>query len=504
MNYRLFAPCLGTVGLAVLLTTAPQDLIGQDRPAARDLARQLNQAFIEVAENVSPAVVVIRVAHDPSSVEMDEEQMEMLPREFRRWLEEYRERQRGEKDSEDGNQRPNPHRGPVWDGQGSGVVIREEGYIVSNRHVVEGAKKIKVRFKDQSEFDAEVRGVDAQSDLAVLKIDPGSRKLAVAKFADSDKTRVGEFAIAIGAPFDLDYSVTFGHVSAKGRSRIIPDERMDQDFIQTDANINPGNSGGPLVNIDGEIIGVNTLIRGMRTGIGFAIPSNLVREVSERLISEGRFVRAYLGVKIRALRENRDFQEQVPAIEDGVVVQEIVKGGPAIKSDLKAGDVITAVEGKPVSTPQQLKNEIRGKSFDVALTLDVHRFGQNLKVKLKPEPWPEDAPMLVGDKPARTPDDRISGLGLTLQAKTKEVAREYGLEKEKTEGVVVTDVARGSPAASTNIKPGDLITDVNQKHVTSLKQFQEALKGANLKKGVVINYISEGNRKMENLKDSGD
>jgi S1-C subfamily serine protease len=137
---------------------------------------------------------------------------------------------------------------------------------------------------------------------------------------------------------------------------------MDQDFIQTDANINPGNSGGPLVNIDGEVIGINTLIHGMRTGIGFAIPANLAREVSDRLILDGKFVRAYLGVKIRSLREHHEFQEHVPGIKDGVVVQEILRGGSAFQSNLKAGDVIVAVDGKPVTTPQQLKNEVRGKT----------------------------------------------------------------------------------------------------------------------------------------------
>src|SRR6266704_419394 len=157
----------------------------------------------------------------------------------------------------------------------------------ANGHVVDGADKIKVRFKDGSEYDGEVRGVDAQSDVAVVKIDPKGKKLKVARLGDSDNTRVGEFAIAIGAPFELDYSVTFGHVSAKGRSRIIPDEKADQDFIQTDANINPGNSGGPLVNIDGEVIGINTLIRGLHTGIGFAIPANLAKEISDKLITAG-------------------------------------------------------------------------------------------------------------------------------------------------------------------------------------------------------------------------
>src|SRR6185369_928737 len=151
----------------------------------------------------------------------------------------------------------------------------------------------------------------AKSDVAVLKID--AKSLPIAKLADSSKTRVGEFAIAIGVPFNLDYSVTYGHVSAKGRSNVIPgdDGSMDQDFIQTDANINPGNSGGPLVNINGEVIGINTLIRGLHTGIGFAIPSSLAKEVSDKLVSDGKYVRSYLGVQIGSLREDTEYRDMV-------------------------------------------------------------------------------------------------------------------------------------------------------------------------------------------------
>jgi serine protease Do len=478
-----------------------QPLCSQERGSPLELARQLNQAFIDVADKISPAVVVIRVAHDPAAMNMDDEQLEALPPQFRKWLEDYRDRHRPEKDS-DKDQDSNSE--PEWDGQGSGVIIREDGYILTNRHVVERAKKIKVRFKDLSECDGEIRGVDVQSDLAVVKIDPKGRKLATAKLANSDKTRVGEFAIAIGAPFDLDYSVTFGHVSAKARSRIIPDEKMDQDFIQTDANINPGNSGGPLVNIDGEIIGINTLIHGMRTGIGFAIPANLAREVSDRLISEGKFVRAYLGVKIRSLREHHEIQEHVPGIADGVVVQEILRSGSAYKSDLKAGDIIIAVDGKPVTTPQQLKNEIRGKAVGEPITLEVHRFGENLRVQIKPEPWPEDPPILAAANRSGPSNDRASNLGLTVQARTKELAKEYGLEKEKIDGVIVTEVASDSEAERKRIKPGAVITEVNKKHVASPAQFLEALKAANLKKGVRLSFTQDGTSRMEILKDSGD
>jgi serine protease Do len=467
--------------------------------SALELARQLNQAFIELADKVSPAVVVVRVAHKASYVDPDDEEnpfFEMLPPELRRQWEEQRERLRKEQE-----QQRRFHREPIFSGEGSGVVIRKEGYIHTNRHVVDGAEKIKIVLKDGTEFDGEVRGVDAQSDVAVIKIDAKDTALTVAKLADSDKTRVGEFAIAIGAPFNLDYSVTFGHVSAKGRSAIIQDKIMDQDFIQTDASINPGNSGGPLVNIDGEVIGINTLIRGLRTGIGFAIPSNLAREISDRLITDGKYVRAFLGVEIKPLKGDNDYRDLITGINDGVVIVKIPPYGPAAKSDLKPGDVITAVEGVTVSTAQQLKNEIRGKKIGVPVTLDVHRFGKNIKVKVKPEAWPDEMEQLaVKRSPAA--DDKTGSFGLTVETVTKESAEQYGLEK--VEGLLVSEVQRGSAAERKGIKPGDVITEVNGKAVSTPRQFHQAVKQADPKKGVMVLFNSRGTSKVERLRDSGE
>jgi len=473
---------------------------------ALDFARQLNQAFIEVADQVSPAVVVIKVAQKQSRFDLEDEDnplWEMLPPEFRRQLERQRERQRQEKSEESPGEKESDDP-PVFNGQGSGVVIRQEGYILTNRHVVENADKIRVRFNDGDEFDAEVRGVDPQSDLAVLKIDPKSRKLRVARLGDSEKTRVGEFAIAIGAPFELDYSVTFGHVSAKGRSRIINDPSMDQDFIQTDANINPGNSGGPLVNIEGEVIGINTLIKGLRTGIGFAIPVNLVKEVSDKLITDGKYVRAWLGIGIQALRENSEYRDIVTNITDGVVVTMIQTNGPAAKSDLKPSDVITAVDGKPVASAQQLKNEIRSKKIGEAVTLDVYRGGRNITVKVKPDAWPDDGVIVAANReaPPKQQEDSTSKFGLKVQAITSQLAEQYGINK--TDGVIVTEVQRGSAGERKGIRPGDVITEVNHKPVTSPKQFREVLKAIDPKKGVIVNFTSRGTSKFEILKESGD
>jgi serine protease Do len=368
------------------LTISPAQARASDAAANLDLARQLNEAFVEVAQKVSPTVVIVNVVQkvkpsDPQDDNDNGEYDSLPPGFWRRFHEQFRREAAG---------------------LGSGVILREDGYILTNTHVVEDADKIEVKLQDGRTFKATLRGSDPKSDVAVIKID--AKGLPAAKLADSTKTRVGEFAIAIGAPFSLDYSVTFGHVSAKGRSNVIQGNEgaaMDQDFIQTDALINPGNSGGPLVNINGEVIGINTLIRGLHTGIGFAIPSNLAKEVAEKLIIDGRFIRPWLGIGIRALREEPDFAESVKGVDDGVIVASILSDGPAAKSSLKAGDVITSVDGRHVGTPQQLRTEIRGKAIGQPVTLEVFRRGKTLEVKVSPAEWTEPPPPPPPPKPKK-------------------------------------------------------------------------------------------------------
>jgi serine protease Do len=464
---------------------------------ALSLARELNQAFIEVADNASPSVVVIRVAHKPEFSAANENGnpfLEMLPPQLRKQFE-----QRFRDDA-----KPEPRRRsqkPVFDGEGSGIVIRADGYIITNGHVVEGADRIQVRFKDGKEYDAEVRGVDTQSDIAVVKIK--AQDLPTAKFADSDKVKVGEFAIAIGAPFELDYSVTFGHVSAKGRNRIIPDPSMDQDFIQTDASINPGNSGGPLVNLDGEIIGINTLIRGLHTGIGFAIPSNLAKEVADKLIADGKFTRAWLGIEIRGLREDKEYRDMVKGVEDGVVVRGIVRDGPAAKSDLKLGDVITTVDGHPVATAQELRHEIRSREIGSSVALNVVRNGENVKIKVRPEEWPDDATPAAGKTGNNSGGSAESAdLGVTVKPLTKELAKENGLEA--TNGLVITGVQADSLAARKGLQTGDVITGINQHPVSTLRDYRSAVKDADVNQGVLVDFVREGVSRMVVLKDNGE
>jgi serine protease Do len=455
--------------------------------AAMTLARQLNQAFVEVAEKVSPSVVVISISRPPrAGGELLGEKnplWEFLPPRFRRHLQ----------PGPDGDAK----RMPRISAQGSGVVVREDGYIVTNSHVVKEAEEIRVRLKDGREFPGSVWGVDEQSDLAVIKI--GATGLPAARFADYSQVRVGEFAIAIGAPFDLEYSVTYGHVSAKGRSGIINDPAADQDFIQTDANINPGNSGGPLVNIDGEVIGINTLIRGMNTGIGFAIPSHLVREVTTQLIEHGRFTRAWLGIEIRALRTYPEFRSRVPDLREGVVVMGIMRDGPAARSELRLGDVIVAVGDRSVSTPQELKNEIRSQPIGQPVALQVGRGKERVTVEVRPEAWPED-PVELALRKRPPAQEHSEDLGLTVRSLTPAIARQYDLTDVR--GVAVTEVDPGSPAERSGLRHGDVITKVDGKPVATLEAYRAALGSADRSQGIMINLIRRGVNRFVLLKET--
>ena len=455
-----------------------------------EVARALNEAFTEVAGKVSESVVVIKVAQRSTFHDWSEGNpfLDMLPREWRRRLEERRE--------------PRAPAEPQFNGQGSGVIIREDGYLLTNFHVVENAEKIRVRLHDGREFDAKLTGTDAQSDLAVLKV--GAAGLQAVRWGDSSATKVGEFAVAVGAPFDLEYTVTVGHISAKGRSRILPDPSMDQDFLQTDANINPGNSGGPLVNLEGEVIGINTMIAGLNTGIGFAIPSNLAREVAAQLIAHGKYTRNWLGVAITSLREDPEYRNLVKGVKDGVIVREIMPGGPAAKSELKPADIITAVDGRPVATSQQLRNEVRSKPLGQDVTLEVYRKDKLVQVKVRPEAWPEanEVTPAVRRRSAPPPVEAEKVLGLTVQPLTPELVRKFGLQAKA--GVVVTEVAENSPAADKEIKAGDVITEVDHQPVRNLRDFRDALENADRKRGVVLNYLRGGSGRFVILKGSGD
>jgi len=467
---------------------------------ALKLAQQLNQAFVEVAESVSKSVVIVRVANKPQAGGVfgnprNSPFFDQLPEEYRKFFE--RQQEEG---GDRGEQPRRPRsREPVFDGQGSGLVYREDGIILTNSHVVENADKVQIVFKGGKEYDGEVLGVDRQSDIAVVKID--ATGLNAAKMGDSSKTKVGEFAIAVGSPYELDYSVTVGHVSAKGR-RVFTDQFMfDQDFIQTDASINPGNSGGPLVNIYGEVIGINTLIRGVNTGIGFAVPVNLAKRVAEMLIEDGKVTRAWLGVSITTLREDADYRDLAVGVEDGVVVRQFVPGGPAESSDLELADVITAVDGNSVKSAEELKRELRLKKAGVSVTLGLMRNGEAREIEVETGAFPEDITTVSRlRRPERKSEAEAKAglLGMTVSDITPDLAKRF--EVEDGEGVIVTEIENDSVAAEKTISLGDIVTRINSDQVDSVKSFKSALEGVDLKKGVIVHLNSKGSQRFEVLK----
>jgi serine protease Do len=462
---------------AALLAQGGPATVPDSRPL--DLARQLNEAFVQVADKVSSCVVVIEVAEKDG-----DEDSATTP--WRRFFQ-------------------NPNRPHHWqrhdvEGEGSGVIITDDGYILTNNHVVENADQITVRLRDGRKFTAHIKGADPESDVAVIKID--ATGLPTAVLGDSDKTRVGEFVLAIGAPFDLSYTVTVGHVSAK--SRAFNDETsgyLDQDFIQTDASINPGNSGGPLVNLYGEVIGLNAMIEGMNRGIGFAVPINLARRVKDHLITEGKFVRSWLGIQIQSLRDDDEYRDFVQGVSDGVVVRGIEPDSPAATSTLKLGDVIIAVDGRAVATARELKDEISdtaaGKTVNLAVMREKMRV--TIPVKLAAMPNADDTAKNNGSAPPDSSPES-NAFGLTVEALNKDTSRKYGIDE--TAGILVTGVEEGSPADDTGIQEGDVITEVNRKPVLTLRQFREALKAGDPKVGELINLVSKGARRLVVLHDS--
>jgi serine protease Do len=466
-------------------------------PASIDVVRQMNEVFVGVADRCTPTVVVVQVAQKIGSPEGKEDHpfLQQMPEELRKQYEEFLQRQRRRRDRE----------GPQFNGEGSGIVYREDGYILTNAHVVAEAERIRIKLHDGREFDAEVRGTDPDSDIAILRIKDKVSGLRSAKFGNSDKVRVGEFAIAIGAPYELEYSVTFGHISAKGRAGLSQD-MMDEDFLQTDANINPGNSGGPLMNLEGEVIGVNSMIRGVGTGICFAIPANLAREVADQLVDSGKFQRSWLGVGIKGLREDERLRKRYPSLTNGVVVTGISEGGPAEKADLKDFDVITAVDGRPVGTITQLRREITRKRPGSDVALDVHRGGKELKIQVQPAAMPDLEQRIAMSRPPgrQAPDESTlpvpppaaptsnEALGLKVQTTDETLSARFKLGTAA--GVVVTEVDESGPLAEYGFRVGDLIYEVDKKAVKTSSQFSEALRAAADKKKFTLRYQRSGEK----------
>jgi serine protease Do len=346
---------------------------------------------------------------------------------------------------------------------GSGFIISDDGYILTNDHVVDGADEIKVKLADGREFPGTVRGLDQKLDLALIKIEAG-KQLPVAKLGDSDRLRIGEWVMAIGNPFGLEQTVTVGIVSAKGR--VIGAGPYD-DFIQTDASINPGNSGGPLFNINGEVIGINTAIVPGGQGIGFAIPVNMAKQIVDQLREDGKVTRGYLGVVVQPLTEElaQSFGLDRP---HGALVSEVVKGSPAERAGLKRGDVILSFDGQLIDEHNALPKLVASTRVGKTARMTVFRDGHELDLKVEVGKLDEAKGELA------VQDNKGEQLGLSVTALTPELARRYDFDPD-SRGVLVTAIEPGSAAASANLRPGDLIIEVDGHEIDSVKAFDTAV-----------------------------
>jgi Do/DeqQ family serine protease len=408
---------------------------------ARALLRAMEEAFTAVADRVSPSVVnvstVPKGGDDP--------------------VEHFRE-EPGEGDP------PGPRRRPRDDARASasGVIVDPNGYILTNNHVIENAAEVTVRLSDGRRLTAMLVGRDAKTDLAVLKVDGGA-PLPAATLGDSARLRAGQWAIAIGNPFGLDRTVTVGIISATARSRV--GIATYENFIQTDASINPGNSGGPLLNLDGEVIGINTAIVAAGQGIGFAIPINEAREIMRQLIDRGRVVRGWMGVAIQDLTD-----ELAPAFgfkeREGVLVADVVRGGPADGAGIRPGDVIVEFDGTVIAEVTDLQRQVARAGPGQVKPVVVVREGARLPLGVTVGEMPSDTVLVATGEAA-------GRLGLEVVPLDAETAQRLG--RPDASGVLVTGVTPGSPAARAGVRRGDILLDVDRQPVADAGSLASAL-----------------------------
>ncbi|OHB98366.1 MAG: serine protease [Planctomycetes bacterium RIFCSPLOWO2_12_38_17] len=363
-------------------------------------------------------------------------------------------------------------------GLGSGVIIdSEKGYIITNNHVVEDADELQITLGDRREFDGKVMGTDPQTDIAIVKIE--GKNLPTAKLGDSDAIKVGQWAIAIGNPFGLSQTVSIGVISATGRANV--GVAQYEDMIQTDAAINPGNSGGPLVNIRGEIIGINTAIytrSGGYQGIGFAIPINMVKTIMRDLVEKGKVTRGWLGVVIQdidpALAKKFDV-----SVTEGVLVSDVNDSSPAREAGLQGGDIVIEYDGKPVRDVNHLRNVVAQTEVGKKVKIKILRDGKEQELTVKIGEQPAD---LFAAGPGASPSTK--DLGMTVQNLTKELARNLGVEEDS--GVIVTEVQPGSTAATADVREGDIIKEVNRKKISNVSEFKKALSEGSKEKDILL------------------
>ena len=442
--------------------------------------RDMQNGFIKVSEKASPAVVFIdveKVVNQPAMMSP----MDMFGNEFFEQFFGQGQRPDGKKGQ---RPQPQPKKELREHGQGSGFIISDDGYILTNNHVVGEADKVFVTLTDKREFQAKVIGSDPESDVAVIKIDT-KEKLPILPLGDSDKIRVGEFSIAIGNPFGLSHTVTSGIISAKGRSNIgITDY---EDLIQTDAAINPGNSGGPLINLDGEAIGINTAIfsrSGGYMGIGFAIPVNMAKAIFKQIKETGTVTRAYIGVYIQDITPQLAESFKLE-INNGILVSAVEDNSPAKEAGLKQGDIILELNGDKVEKTTAFRNKVSLMSPGSKIDLKVLRDNEK-----------KDISLTLAKKSKSVTESTVSGekvtksFGFSVQNLNDELSQHFGYENEK--GVVVTEADEDSSAFRAGLRPGMLIKEVNRQAVNNLKEFNEAMKDSS-DKGDILLLVKDPN-----------
>ncbi len=414
--------------------------------------------FANLAQRVTPAVVAVYTEDVVKPQDMRRDHGDMDPFEFFF-----------------GPNFPHPdiRRPQKRQGAGSGFFISPDGLIVTNNHVVEGAEKINVRLADDTEMQGTIVGRDPATDVALIRVN-GKGPFTPLPLGDSDALRVGEWVMAVGNPLAMEHTVTVGVVSAKGRTLGIspdPNSRSFENFIQTDAAINLGNSGGPLVNLRGEVIGMNTAINAAGQNLGFAVPVNTVKMVLPQLKEKGRVIRGYLGIQITNVDQRAQESFNLPS-RDGALVQSVEKDGPAGKAGIKAGDVIVAVGGVPVKDNRQLIDRVSLTPPGQKVEVEIVREGKRLTI-----------PAVLGERPGSEGEDTgtttkevtpTSKLGLALDDLTARTRRQFQVPTQ-IDGTVVTDVTDLSPADDAGLQPGDVIMRVNDREVTSEQEFRDAI-----------------------------
>jgi serine protease Do len=468
------AMALGVLLTIVFVTSGPA--LSQSRT---DAARQLSKAFSETAKAAMPAVVSIKVEKTVQVDQMmgSDSPFEQFNDPFGQFNDDFLRRFFGQMPR---RQAPQKY---MERGQGSGFIISQDGYILTNNHVVGDVDKITVELQDGRKFtDAKVIGTDPDSEVALIKIEGSG--FPVLPMGDSDKIEIGDWVVAIGNPFGLSETVTVGVISAKGRSNV--HIAAYEDFIQTDAAINPGNSGGPLIDLDGRVIGINTAIysqAGGYMGIGFAIPINMARTIEEQLKSSGKVIRGYLGLYGQSITP--DLAELLGLKASvGIVVSQVMPDSPAAKAGLERQDVIVEMNGKKVESYDTFRNEIA-----------VMRPGSDVHFNILRDGKPMELTVTLGERPTTAAQEEKAApepqqiLGLAVQNVTKDLAEQFGYQPG--EGVIISQVTPGGPAAQEGIQAGDLILSVNGRKVNSTREFADAVRDSK-SKGKVLLLIRRG------------